>query len=248
MHPTVRPDDLYHREVFAGITLTYLISSVILLALAGLATWIGGDWVGVPLGFWQVWGFPLDIAGGLSHVALLFAWGFALTLILGGLSILWRVPREARPSTIFIRGTWLSLNAGFFEEVVFRWLLLLVAPLVLKVLNFITFGLIRWIYVEGLIPLADWATLGLLNPQLTAGNWLLGAAIITVNGRFRQGHVHKGWLAAVNAWFIGMVMFYLLFNYGMWTAIIAHALYDICVFWTAAFLTNFQPRQPRYFF
>lgn len=243
---TIRPDDIPHRHVFIGVSWLYLASSAFLLGLAALVTWVGGDWVGFPLAFWDVWAIPADVAGGLTRVLPLFVWGVVLTVALGLILIARRAPRDARPSTVFIRGTWLSLNAGFFEEIIFRWLLLLIAPAVLTVLNFITFGLVKWFYLKVLIPVADWITLGLLEPQLTAANWLLGAAIISVNGRFRQGHLHNGFLAGLNAWFIGMLMFYLLFNHGIWAAIVAHILYDLCVFWTASVMTTFQPRYPRY--
>ncbi len=45
----------------------------------------------------------------------------------------------------------------------------------------------------------------------------------------------------VNAWFGGMVMFWLMFHYGLWTAIVAHILYDICVFTSRAIADYFRP-------
>lgn len=241
----ISPDDVPHRSVLVGVTGVYTVAVLILFGISGLVSWLGGDLVDFPLGYRAVWDIPADVLGGLRRTFWLFLWGTLLTVGLGLVLIYRYVPREARPGTVFLRGTWLSLNAGFFEEIIFRWLLLIIAPAVLVVLNFVSFGLIRWLYGTILIPIANTTTLGILEPQLTDANWLLGAAIISVNGRFRRGHAHHGLFATVNSWFIGMVMFYLLFNFGMWAAIVAHIAYDLCVFWTAAFMSLFQPYHVR---
>lgn len=168
-----------------------------------------------------------DVTGGLRAVWPLFAWAaaFALFAIVMATRVEYAPPPP--PGTMFGRGMWLSLNAGFFEELLFRCLLFVSMVPILDALNWITFGLIRWLYETLLIPLADLATLGLLADHLTgAPSWILAAALLTVNGRFRNGHSYLGWLGWVNSWYVGMAMFYLTFSHGLVAAMVAHALYD----------------------
>lgn len=170
-----------------------------------------------------------DVSGeGLGRVWFIFAWALAVTVLLifvKGLSY----SHESRLIRS-IKGSWLSLNAGVFEELVFRWMLFFTAMIMLPFLNFVTFGLVKWFYVELLIPVANWFTFGALEPHLAGGSWVLGAAIISVNADFRDGHKYLGPLGWINSWFIGMVMFYLVLNYNLQTAIVAHVLYDLIIF------------------
>lgn len=174
-----------------------------------------------------------DVSGeGLGHVWFIFVWALAVTLLL----FLLKGRSYSYDSRLIrsIKGAWASLNAGIFEELVFRWMLFFIAMITLPFFNFITFGLVKWFYVELLIPVANWSTFGALEPHLMSGSWVLGAAIISVNADFRDGHKYLGLLGWVNSWFIGMVMFYLVLNYNLQTAIVAHVLYDLIIFSIAA--------------
>ena len=112
----------------------------------------------------------------------------------------------------------------------------------LPFLNLITFGLLEWLYTNVLVPVANWATFGALSEFLFhPASWVVGAAIISANGFFRDGHKGNGFIGWVNSWFIGMVLFYLMLNYGLWTAIVAHILYDVVVFTAVAIATSWQP-------
>ncbi|MDR7276234.1 hypothetical protein [Catenuloplanes atrovinosus] len=174
----------------------------------------------------RVLGAGPDVAGGLLQVWPLFAWAVAAALV----AALAAGPAEHPPGTVLRRGMWLSLNAGFFEEVLFRWLFFVSAVPILTALNWITAGLIRRLYETLLIPLANVATLGLMEAHLTAApSWVLAAALLTVNGRFRNLHAYLGVFGWINSWYIGMVMFYLTFGYGLVTAMIAHAVYDAVI-------------------
>lgn len=51
--------------------------------------------------------------------------------------------------------------------------------------------------------------------------------MLTANIWFRDGHKYQGPIGMANAWIIGFVMMYAMLNYGLMTAIILHALYDI---------------------
>ncbi|MFI5844619.1 hypothetical protein ACIA8K_33465 [Catenuloplanes sp. NPDC051500] len=168
-----------------------------------------------------------DVIGGLLAVWPLFAWAAAFALFAVVMAARVEYGPPPPPGMMFGRGMWLSLNAGLFEELLFRCILFIIMPPVLTALNTITFGLIQWLYQTLLIPLADFATLGLLEPHLTgASSWLLAAALLTVNGRFRNSHSYLGWLGWVNSWYVGMTMFYLTFGHGLLAAMVAHALYD----------------------
>jgi hypothetical protein len=65
---------------------------------------------------------------------------------------------------------------------------------------------------------------------------LIGAALVLASVKFRDAHHEEDlpWFLnlfrKINAWFGGMVMFWLMLNFGLLTAIVAHVLYDAIVF------------------
>ena len=101
---------------------------------------------------------------------------------------------------------------------------------VIPFINWITFGLVHWICVHILIPLANLTTFHTLQPQLLNSNWVIGAAIVLVSISFRNAHAYQGIAGEINAWYIGMLLFWLVFNYGLFTAIVAHVVYDAIIF------------------
>ncbi len=212
--------------------------------MAGFLWLVARSWMELPFDApWQIRGSMTD---GLGDVWFIFVWGTGITFLVGFLQILARQPRDEEPAEIFLVGLWKSLNAGLFEEMIFRWLMFMSVMVLLQFLNFITFGIVRWVYVEGFIPLANWLTLGALSPQLLGAGWVLAAAVVMCNWRFQTGHIYLGWFGWLNSWFLGMVFFWLMFNYGLWTAIVAHILYDAGIFTVAAIVATMQPRYSRY--
>jgi hypothetical protein len=176
-----------------------------------------------------------DVSGaGLGSVSFIFLWALGATgflLVIKGREHVYDT-RLVR----FFKGAWASLNAGIFEELIFRWLLFFIAMITLPFFNFITFGLLKWFYTTLLIPVANFCTFGALHPFLLGrGSWVMGAAIISVNADFRDGHKYLGLIGWVNSWFLGMVMFYVMLNYNLQTAIAAHVLYDLIIFGISAF-------------
>ena len=101
---------------------------------------------------------------------------------------------------------------------------------------------IRWFNNEILVPFADWASFGKMHALLVTENatnpdaWAIGAGLITANVKFRDGHKYQGPLGIVNSWYIGLVMFWLLFTYGLLAAIFCHFLYDFLIFATVALM------------
>lgn len=181
------------------------------------------------------------VLSGVERVWPFFVWGGGVTLLaaLVGNRYVSSDPKPVQTT----KALWLSLNAGVFEELIFRVLMFLNAMVLLVFTNFITFGLVKWLYMHWFIPLANWATFHALQPQLMghhAVSWVFGAAIISAASAFRDAHKHLGLIGWVNAWFAGMLLFWLLFNYGLLTAIAVHFVYDAIIF-TLRAVTSKKP-------
>ena len=209
------------------LTGNYALTFAGMLAVYLIFEWLWGDLI--LLSFGDLAKFDLT---GLVKVWFIFAWAFAATWVLGKLF----GQSDEDPAEIFTSGLWISLNAGVFEELIYRWLVFFSAMVVIPVFDWvIPWDLWRLLYTEILIPLANFTTFGALEPQLYhPASWVVGAAIVSASIAFRDVHAYLGLIGLVNSWFFGMVMFYLTFNYGILVAIIAHVLYDVIVFSTIA--------------
>lgn len=212
MSDKVSPLEIPGRLILKNYATDFVIYGGILLVLS--LFW--GDLLLMNVG--QLWRFE---AIGLTHVWWLFAWA-----VVGAFINEAKWSYDSKPM-LLARATWLSLNAGFWEELKYRWLLFFTAMITIPFANFITFGLVWQVNYHILIPLANWATFGALAPQLYAENWVLAAAIISAAGAFRDAHKYQGWQGVIQTWFLGMVFFWLTFNYGIVTAMVAHAAYDL---------------------
>ncbi|MGV9002024.1 MAG: hypothetical protein ACOH18_03685 [Candidatus Saccharimonadaceae bacterium] len=233
------------------VTGIYVLIFIITLIIYRVVSWVGKAWGGVSYfslhDLWQTNGTVID---GLGKVWFIFAWGIAVTLLAAVISS--RKPRDYSRGYIFGFGAWVSLHAGIFEELMYRWLRFSIAMVILPLTNFILFGfipgnegLVHWVYESLLIPVANWSTFGALHEYLyDPRSWVIGAAIISANGKFREDHEANGLFSQVNAWFLGMVFFYLTFHYGLFTAIVAHVLYDMAIF-TVAAITS--PKRTTYY-
>lgn len=220
-----------------GVTVSYTIH------LAGWLIALGVLWI-----FWSqyslytfkdLWGSNPSLFSGMGDVWLVFVWAAFVPLVIGLFQI-----GNTRPislGSVFGKGAWISLNAGLFEELMYRWLRFSIAMITLPFFNLITFGLLRWVYENILIPVANWATFNQLNDVLhDPKGWVVGAAIISANGVFRDAHEYQGWFGQLNAWFMGMVLFYVMFHHGLLAAIGVHILYDLIVFSTLTFTLSWQ--------
>jgi len=117
---------------------------------------------------------------------------------------------------------------------IYRWLTFSIAIITIPILNWCTFGFVSWFYIDLAIPFTNWITFGMLSPQLLSSNWVLGVAIISSTGQFRDAHKHLGLLGFVNSWLIGLVLFWIMFNFGIETAIVVHIIYDLIVLITVS--------------
>ena len=212
--------------------------SLIMFAIGG---WFH-NWSHNERGLWWPWQYKMSLLAGLANVWYIFLWAVGVTVVVAVILIWKRVPRGGNPVAMFVGGLLRSAAAGVFEEIVFRWLLVLSAPAILTLLNWITFGLVKWINVHWMLTFANWATFGILGPQLHNSNWVMAAAILYAAAAFSSGHAYLGPVGLVNSWFIGMIMFYLVFNYGIITAIVAHFAYDAIIFSILAASAAFRPK------
>ena len=231
------------------VTATYLLLVGVTLLFFGVLNLFWGEYVVFP--FDKLWSTDKTVGAGLAKVWFIFAWAAGATLLIG--LITRNMPRSHSSGRIFGAGMWISLHAGIFEELTYRWLRFSIAMITFPFVNWLLLGfipgfpgLLRWAYESFLIPIANFVTFGALDDYLFyPTTWVVGAAIISANGKFLEAHEQNGWLNQINAWFIGMVMFYLMFSYGLFTAIIAHVLYDVVVFATAAMTNSWRPGMAR---
>lgn len=183
--------------------------------------------------FWQTRGGVTDW---VSDVWFIFAWGVGVTALVAFLTRNpWTKNRNAEQ--IIVGGLVISVIAGVAEEIIYRWLAFLAAIPMLLLSNWIFGGFLfgtglpEWLFTHAFGPLADFVTFGALHEQLSHPyGWQVGAALLAANAAFRNGHKYQGPVGVVNSWFLGMVFFWLLFQYGLLAAIAVHFLYDLFLF------------------
>jgi hypothetical protein len=87
-----------------------------------------------------------------------------------------------------------------------------------------------WLCDRILLPIANLMTGKEMEDILIRGSvntHLFVLGIFIANTWFRDGHKYQGPIGYVNSWYVGMVLIYATLNYGIVTAIVLHALYDI---------------------
>ncbi len=87
----------------------------------------------------------------------------------------------------------------------------------------------KWSFDVLFIPAVNIITQGRLAEQLYGYGWAVTAAIVSVNWNFGKGHGYQGLIGLVNAWIIGMIMFWVTFNFGFPVAVMIHAGYDVLI-------------------
>ena len=190
----------------------------------------------------SLWSTKASPVQGLSTVWFIFAWGFGIQTLIQIMRVIRRKPRDANLLQLLQHGAWLSAHAGLFEELVFRLYAFLAFIISLLWLNDHSSHIIQTVATSTILPAANLLTFGVFHDQFTGRDWALGLAIILGSLFFRSAHVHYGRLSKLNVWLIGLVMFWLTFHYGLITAILAHFLYDFCVFAAIALTAPLQPK------
>ena len=170
-----------------------------------------------------------------------FAWAFGFTFLLlaaKGKDAMINMPMSAKQMRNF--GFIISSWAGFMEEITHRWLIFLGGIVTVKIANFFFFGFLgfgipEWFHMHLFGPIANFVTLGHLEDFIFHPvSWAVGASMLSANALFRDGHSYQGIFGWLNSWIFGFMMFYLLFQYGLWACIIIHFAYDLLIFWMLA--------------
>jgi len=239
--------------------------SIYALAIIGLVGLFAPEYI--PFEFFYFWKMNGNLGDWLLASWPIFAWGGGLTLLaalffpsrLVGLEKY----EDMGAGQAFKHGFKTSLWAGVTEEVAFRWLFFLAAIFFvqftswcffdwIKVIGFFGQYNVRYGYIEVAHhvlagPVSNFLTLGYLHDWIFyspfhINGWAVGAALLLANATFRDGHKYGGLIGWINSWFIGMYLFWLMFSYGLLAAIIAHFVYDLCVFWIMATVVYFRER------
>lgn len=203
----------------------FIVSAVLLYIWPGL----------LPFGLFDLWKTKGTWQEWLYTSWPVFAWGGGMTALV---SMLTSNPPEENEEAEenLAKGFVISVMAGVFEEIAFRWTIFCSSCIGVQIVNFILFGFMGWGWVECLQeyllgPVANFFTLGLLGTYLlSASTWYVGAGMLVANAKFRDGHKYLGFVGYLNSWFIGMFFFYLMFRYGLPAAILVHFLYDALIF------------------
>lgn len=115
-----------------------------------------------------------------------------------------------------------------FNEKHFFYGILVVAMAIFFFIAFNTVDPLYWLYEEIFIPVLTFLSLGSLSGILTEnGDKLFVMGALAANANFRDGHKYQGTLGVMNAWIVGFVLLYAAMTYGLITAILIHAIYDI---------------------
>lgn len=181
-----------------------------------------------------------NLLAGLTAVWWIFAWGFGIQLLVQIYRVFTRHPRDANLPQLLRHGAYMSAHAGFFEEIIFRIFAFLSFIIGITWLNSRTGDWLEGLATQYILPFANLITLGVFSQQM--GEWAIGLALIAGSWFFRSAHLHYGKFSKLNVLVVGLVMFWLLFNYGLLAAIAAHFLYDLAVFTAIALTAPLQPK------
>jgi len=144
-----------------------------------------------------------------------------------------KLNREAEK--ILAGGFAVSAVRGPLEEIIFRWILFFSSIISIQVTNFLFFdwlgfGIAEWLHLNFFGPIINFITFGKMHWLIFAQGWAVGAAALSVNAFFREGHRYLGPFGYVNSWVIGFFYFWIMFNYGLIPCMISHALYNLSIF------------------
>jgi len=175
-----------------------------------------------------------QIIAGIKASWPIFAWGIGVTAIVSAVT---RNKRSVnhKAEEVLVGGLVVSVIAGLFEELVFRWAIFLSGIAGMKLTNwlffgFLGFGLAEFLHNWVFGPIVNFVTFGKMKWLIFDMGWAVGAAALAANAKFRNEHKYLGPFGLINSWVIGFFLFWLMFNYGLWTAIIVHFLYDLAIF------------------
>ena len=189
----------------------------------------------IPFTNFQFWKMNGSLGEAIKSSWILLVWGTGATILIAACTKNSQ-SENLEAESFLLNGLFRSVRAGVLEEICFRWILFYSAMVGIKTINWLIFGCLGWgfaehMYTYVLCPIANWSTLGYMHDILfNELGWVVGAAVISSNGNFRNGHAYQGLLGYTNSWFVGMFLFFLMFRFGLVAAIVVHALYDIFLY------------------
>ncbi len=217
-------------------TLYWLFSCTLSFVILAVLIWLWPEAIPFPL--FELWAMKGSFSEAVWNAWPLYLWGIGVNLAFVAMG---HTPDES-PSEILVEGLIVSARAGFFEEIYFRWLSFMGGTALIVAADYVFGGFmglhfIKWTYTV-LSEVANYATLKYLEPYLfNPWGWAFGAALMSVNVNFRDGHEYQGIFGWINSWFLGMYFFWVMFNYGLPAAIAIHFLYDFFIFVTHAIVS-----------
>lgn len=169
-------------------------------------------WTSMVAGIWEELGFRWIFVYYAAILLMFFNWVFgagiglvlAATFVLG--TIISVADRKFLSAAGFVVGTGLAVLFALYVNF-FYWM----------------YGLFVWIIHFTTFFQMDSVLYSAENTQL----FIFGA--ILANAWFRDGHKYQGLFGIINSWYAGMVLLYATVTYGLLTAIVIHALYDVLV-------------------
>lgn len=213
----------YFWPLFVYATVLSLITAIDITSTKDdNANYLLGALTGLMAGVWEELGFRwVYICFGM--IAIMFAnwlWGsffawffillFGFVLIMGVLLVITQHGEDQAKGILMTVFGAIMCPLSFYIHGAFPdpiyWLYDMV---VLPVINFVTFGGFSSILIhEGAYPAL----------------FIYGA--VSANAKFRDGHKYQGPFGIINSWLIGFVMLYTTLNYGLFTAMLLHCLYN----------------------
>ncbi|NCC20787.1 hypothetical protein EOM33_07210 [Candidatus Saccharibacteria bacterium] len=218
-------------DIPAGLMfLSYLLEGVIALVGFGILWYFGREYILVDVRRY----IKFDATGLFVPPTLIFFGCAALWAIISGRSY----SHESKPVLVG-RALWLSANAGFWEELLYRGLVFMSAMVLIPLSNFLLLGfaglnIVNWLYQSISVPVSNFFTLGLMHAHIFTNPWVVGAALVSAAGKFSDAHAYLGLIGRINSWFAGVFLFWIMFNYGMITGMVIHFIYDATILVVAA--------------
>jgi len=166
-------------------------------------------------GFWEELGFRwLFICTAMIGLAITnWIWSTFLAFVFGGICI--------------VGGIYgLSKEKGFAGTLLG---VIVMAFGVVCMMMFFTADPLYWIYDHIFVPVINFITFGQFHNILyyPDGSRLFIFGMVVANAKFRDGHKYQGPIGFVNSWIIGFVMMGAMLHFGLWTAVVLHAVYDL---------------------
>jgi len=173
----------------------------------------------------QWWLLTDNIPGAVAQSWPFFLYGVIVTLII----YLSHYERVWDKEAVLVQDVYKSVMAGVLEELGFRCLFIFTSMAIIAVFNFITFGLVMWLWENLMFPLTDILTLGLMHNNIYGFSALLVAGALSANAKFRDGHKYQGIFGYINSWFAGLYLLSVMLTHGIAVAILVHMIYNLII-------------------